>query len=69
MKEELQTEWVCSWIFTGDDTFQAFKEFLEKPNENNFANQYRLCDHHQCYIYSTAKKRTAMVSMEEGRLA
>ncbi|WP_019178019.1 hypothetical protein [Methanomassiliicoccus luminyensis] len=37
LKKELQTEWVGSWIFAGDDTLQAFKEFLEEPNENNFA--------------------------------
>ncbi len=37
LKRELQTEWVNSWIFAGDDTIKSFKKFLESPNENNFA--------------------------------
>src|SRR3990172_748917 len=37
LKKELQTEWVNSWIFAGDDTIKSFKKFLESPNENNFA--------------------------------
>jgi len=36
LKRELQTEWVNSWIFAGDKTIEAFKNFLENPTENNF---------------------------------
>ena len=37
LKSELQAEWVNSWIFAGDNTIRMFKEFIENPNENNFA--------------------------------
>ncbi|MDD5182371.1 MAG: hypothetical protein PHC66_04360 [Candidatus Nanoarchaeia archaeon] len=37
LKRELQTEWVNSWVFAGDNTIKAFKIFLESPTENNFA--------------------------------
>lgn len=37
LKNELQVEWVNSWIFAGDNTIQSFKRFLEYPNENTFA--------------------------------
>jgi hypothetical protein len=37
LRRELQTEWVNSWIFAGDDTILSLKEFLDKPNEQSFA--------------------------------
>lgn len=37
LKKELQTEWVNSWIFAGDNTIKSFKNFLENPNETTFA--------------------------------
>jgi len=37
LKSELQVEWVNSWIFAGDNTIRSFKQFIENPNENTFA--------------------------------
>jgi hypothetical protein len=37
LKRELQAEWVHAWIFAGDDTIHALKDFLVTPNEQTFA--------------------------------
>lgn len=37
IKRELQTEWVNTWLYADDKTVKEFRNFLIKPNEENFA--------------------------------
>ena len=37
LKDELNTEWVNSWMFADDRTIKSFKNFIEKPNEKTFS--------------------------------
>ena len=37
LREELETEWVSSWIFASDETIITFKNFLNTPSDETFS--------------------------------